>query len=97
MAAANNPFTDAKRNTPQSGHSPKDTWKRTDTGHGVRSVLLTGITYLKRKNGGFSYLSAIMDAGTKEILAHVISPSLEIDFVTNGIWRNLLRANTTHM
>jgi len=49
--------------------------------HGVRAVLLTDITYLKRKNGRFSYLSAIMDAGSKEILAHVTSPSLEVDFV----------------
>jgi transposase InsO family protein len=38
--------------------------------HGIRSVLLTDITYLKRKDGQFSYLSAIMDAGTEEILAH---------------------------
>lgn len=49
--------------------------------HGARAVLLTDITYLKRQDGGFSYLSAIMDAGTKEILAYVVSSSLEIDFV----------------
>ena len=49
--------------------------------HGVRAVLLTDITYLKRRDGQFSYLSAIMDAGTKEILAHAVSPSLELDFV----------------
>jgi transposase InsO family protein len=53
--------------------------------HGVRSVLLTDITYLKRQEGGFSYLSAIMDAGTKEILAYVVSPSLEIDFVLETV------------
>jgi transposase InsO family protein len=49
--------------------------------HGVRVVLLTDITYLKRRGGGFSYLSAIMDAGSKEILAHVVSSCLEVDFV----------------
>jgi len=53
--------------------------------HGVRTVLLTDITYLKRQDGHFSYLSAIMDAGTKEILAHVVSPSLEIDFVLETV------------
>lgn len=53
--------------------------------HGVRSVLLTDITYLKRKDGQFSYLSAIMDAGTKEILAHVVSPSIELDFVLETV------------
>jgi transposase InsO family protein len=53
--------------------------------HGIRSVLLTDITYLKRKDGKFSYLSAIMDAATKEILAHVTSPSLEIDFVLETV------------
>ena len=53
--------------------------------HGVRSVLLTDITYLKRKDGQFSYLSAIMGAETKEILAHVISPSIELDFVLETV------------
>ena len=59
--------------------------------HGVRSVLLTDITYLKRQDGQFSYLSAIMDAVTKEILAYVVSPSLEIDFVLETV--NLLMTN----
>jgi transposase InsO family protein len=59
--------------------------------HGVRSVLLTDITYLKRRDNGFSYLSAIMDAGTKEILAYVISPSLALDFVLETV--KLLIAN----
>ena len=59
--------------------------------HGVRSVLLTDITYLKRQDGQFSYFSAIMDAKSKEILAHVVSPSLEIDFVLETV--NLLIAN----
>lgn len=53
--------------------------------HGVRAVLLTDISYLKRKDGGFSYMSAIMDAGSKEILAHVVSPSLEVDFVLQTV------------
>ena len=53
--------------------------------HGVRSVLLTDITYLKRRDGQFSYLSAIMDASTKEVLAHVVSPSIELDFVLKTV------------
>jgi len=53
--------------------------------HGARAVLLTDITYLKRKNGQFSYLSAVMDAGTKEILAHVVSPFLALDFVLETV------------
>ena len=53
--------------------------------HGVRAVLLTDITYLKRQDGCFSYLSVIMDAGSKEILAHVVSPSLEVDFVLKTV------------
>ncbi|MCL1913798.1 MAG: IS3 family transposase [Eubacteriaceae bacterium] len=53
--------------------------------HGASSVLLTDITYLKRQDGRSSYLSAIMDAGTKEILAHVVSPSLDLDFVLETV------------
>jgi len=49
--------------------------------HGPRTVLLTDITYIPRCGGKFSYLSVIMDACTKEILAHVTSASLEVDFV----------------
>lgn len=50
--------------------------------YGPGMVLLTDITYLfygtKRNEG---YLSVIKDAFTKQILAYVLSPSLEIDFV----------------
>lgn len=63
----------------------KNILNREFKGHGVRSVLLTDITYLKRKDGQFSYLSAIMDAGTKEMLAHVVSPSIELDFVLKTV------------
>jgi len=49
--------------------------------HGPRTVLLTDITYIPRYGGKFSYLSVIMDACTKQVLAHVTSASLEMDFV----------------
>jgi len=64
--------------------------------HGIRSVLLTDITYLKRKDGQFSYLSAIMDAGTKEILAHVVSPSIDLDFVLETV-ELLLKNHSTEL
>ena len=53
--------------------------------HGVRAVLLTDITYIRRRDGEFSYLSAIKDAGSKEILAYAASPSLEVDFVLETV------------
>jgi putative transposase len=53
--------------------------------HGARNVLLTDITYIPRGNGKFSYLSVIMDAFTKQVLAHVCSYSLEVDFVLDTV------------
>jgi len=53
--------------------------------HGARKVLLTDITYIPRDNGKFSYLSVIMDAFTTEVLAHVCSHSLEVDFVLETV------------
>lgn len=52
--------------------------------YGPRIVLLTDITYIPY-NGVFAYLSVIMDAYTKQILAHVLSDSLEVDFVLDTI------------
>jgi transposase InsO family protein len=47
-------------------------------------VLLTDISYLPY-NGTFAYLSTILDAFTKQILAYVLSPSLEVDFVLETV------------
>lgn len=52
--------------------------------HGPRAVLLTDITYI-RFCDGFLYLSTILDAYTKEALAHVLSESLEVDFVLETV------------
>jgi transposase InsO family protein len=49
--------------------------------HGSRMVLLTDITYMFYGNGSKAYLSTILDAFTKQILAYVLSASLEVDFV----------------
>ncbi len=48
--------------------------------HGQRKVLLTDITYIPCC-GVFCCLSAILDAFTKQVLACVLSPFLELDFV----------------
>jgi putative transposase len=56
--------------------------------HGPRIVLLTDITYLFYANAEKAYLSTILDAFTKQILAYVLSESLEVDFVLETV--NLL-------
>ena len=52
--------------------------------HGARKVLLTDITYIPYC-GIFCYLSVILDAFTKQALAYVLSPSLELDFVLETV------------
>lgn len=54
------------------------------TAHGPRMILLTDITYIPY-NGVHCYLSTILDAYTKQILAYVLSESLEVDFVLETI------------
>lgn len=53
--------------------------------NGARRVLLTDITYIPRYSSRgenkYTYLSVIMDAYTKEVLAWVCSVSIDIDFV----------------
>lgn len=58
--------------------------KREFTSYGPRAVLLTDITYIPY-NGVFCYLSTILDAFTKQILAYVLSKSLEVDFVLETV------------
>lgn len=53
--------------------------------HGARAVLLTDITYMFYGNSQKAYLSTIMDAFTKQILAYVLSDSLEVDFVLETV------------
>lgn len=45
--------------------------------HGVRSILLTDITYIIYGNAQRCYLSTIIDAYTKQLLAYVLSESLD--------------------
>ena len=53
--------------------------------HGPRSVLLTDITYIINGQAPRCYMSTIIDACTKELLAWVLSESLEIDFVLETV------------
>lgn len=59
--------------------------KREFREHGARSVLLTDITYMFYGNGHRAYLSVILDAFTKQVLAYVPSESLEVDFVLETV------------
>ena len=52
--------------------------------YGPRKVLLTDITYIPCC-GKFFYLSVILDAFTKQVLAYVFSNSLEVDFVLETV------------
>jgi len=53
--------------------------------HGPRTVLLTDITYIINGRAPRCYMSTIIDACTKELLAWVLSESLEIDFVLKTV------------
>lgn len=59
--------------------------------HGAGKILLTDITYLFYNHGCKAYLSVIKDAYTKQVLAYVLSESLEVDFVLDTI--NMLIKN----
>lgn len=51
---------------------------------GPRKILLTDITYIPYDDT-FAYLSTILDAYTKQILAYEISDNLKVDFVLETI------------
>lgn len=51
---------------------------------GVRKILLTDITYIFYDKG-VCYLSVILDAYTREILAYELSENLEVTFVLNTV------------
>jgi len=53
--------------------------------HGPRKILLTDITYIINGKAPRCYMSTIIDACTKELLAWVLSESLEVDFVLETV------------
>ena len=54
------------------------------TAKGPRMVLLTDVSYIPY-NGTFCYLSTILDAYTRQVLAYELRESLEVDFVLQTI------------
>lgn len=73
----------------KTSHVADNLLQRQFEDYGPRMVLLTDITYLPY-NGTFAYLSTILDAFTKQILAYVVSDSLEVEFVLETV-NNLIR------
>ena len=78
-----NPYREMVRNIRTNQIAP-NVVKREFRLHGARKILLTDITYLFYR-GGKCYLSVIMDAYTKEILAWQVSESLAVDFVIDTV------------
>lgn len=68
----------------QTSHTADNIVDRKFTEAGPRTILLTDITYIPYKDG-FCYLSSVKDAVTRQCLAHVLSRSLEEDFVLETI------------
>ena len=68
----------------QTSHVADNVVNREFREHSARSILLTDITYLNYRNGK-CYLSTILDAYTREILAYRISESLEVQFVLDTV------------
>lgn len=78
-----NPYRQMARQLRTSNVAP-NLVQRNFHGFGPRKILLTDITYLFYK-GGKCYLSTILDAMTREILAFRLSPSLEVSFVLETV------------
>ena len=68
----------------RTSHIAENLLNRDFTGLGARMVLLTDITYISF-HASFYYLSTILDAFTRQILAHVLSDSLAVDFVLDTV------------
>ena len=68
----------------KSNHVAQYILDREFTKFGPRMVLLTDITYIPY-TGTFAFLSTILDAFTRQILAYVLSESLEEDFVLETV------------
>ena len=78
-----NPYRKMARDM-RTSNVAKNIVNRDFLSRGVRKVLLTDITYLHFR-GGVCYLSTILDACTREILAHELSDNLHVDFVIQTV------------
>lgn len=70
----------------KTSHTADNLVSRQFEAYGPRMILLTDITYIPYA-GTFAYLSTILDAYTKQILAYVVSDSLQEDFVLETVNR----------
>ena len=68
----------------QTSHRADNIVNRNFTQAGPRTILLTDITYIPDEEG-YCYLSSVKDAVTRECLAHVLSRSMEEEFVLETI------------
>ena len=78
-----NPYRRMARDM-QTNHVAPNVVNREFRLYGARKILLTDITYLFYR-GGRCYLSVIMDAYTKEVLAWCVSESLAVEFVIQTV------------
>lgn len=78
-----NPYRQMMRDM-RTNHVAENIVNREFREHSERKILLTDITYLFYRNGK-CYLSTILDAYTREILAYRISESFEVQFVLDTV------------
>lgn len=78
-----NPYKGIWKATKEDRVAPNKVKRHFKTGT-ARKLFLTDITYIKHQ-GHFSYLQVIIDAETKEPLAHKVSTSLKMDFVLDSL------------
>lgn len=78
-----NPYRRLRKSI-RMGTAAENLVNRVFESRGLRAVLLTDITYIPL-NGAFCYLSTILDACTKQVLAHAMSESLEVNFVLETV------------
>ena len=78
----------------QTSHRADNIVNRRFTEAGPRTILLTDITYIPDEDG-FCYLSSVKDAVTRECLAHVLSRTMEEEFVLETIEQLMSRHGFT--
>lgn len=84
-----NPYRSMKKDALEATIAP-NLVNREFEQHGARTVLLTDITYIINGKAPRCYMSTIIDACTKELLAWTLSSTLQLDFVLETV-NNLIR------
>ena len=79
-----NPYKQQKREIVTAATSPNLLNREFET-RGPRAVLLTDITYIINGKAPRCYMSTIIDACTKELLAWTLSENLKMDFVIDSL------------